>query len=150
MFGISATELILILVIALLVLGPERLPEVARQVGGMVRTARQMYNNLRAEMGPEFDEIERGVRELRALDPRQQMRDYSRNLLDNVAAEVPEIKQLDSKKKINLDNAARALLQDEVLDKPFNDNMTKSASNGQQKPSPTPPPSANDSHGHFE
>ena len=150
MFGISATELVFILVIALLVLGPERLPEVARQVGGMVRTLRQMYTNLRAEMGPEFDEIERGVRELRALDPRQQMRDYSRNLLDNVAAEVPEVKQLDTKKKINLDKAARALLKDEVLDKPIKDSTTEPASNGQQNPSPTPTPRANDSVGHFE
>ncbi len=40
MFGIGFTELLLVLVVALLVLGPDKLPEVAR-------TAAKAYNDLR-------------------------------------------------------------------------------------------------------
>ncbi len=133
MFGIDGWEFIIIVIIALIVLGPERLPDVARQVGSMVRTVRQMYANVRADMGPEFEDFERGVRDLRALNPREQVRNYSRNLIDNVSAEVPEVKQIGNAPKLNLDNAARDLLRDDVLDKPLGE-TTPSTSNGHAVP----------------
>jgi sec-independent protein translocase protein TatB len=148
MFGIDGTELIIILVIALIVLGPERLPELARQAGTFVRTARQMYANLRAEMGPEFDDFERGVHDLRALDPRQQVRNYSRTLIDNVSTEVPEAKQLANAPKLNIDQAARDLLRDDLLDKPLKESTGQSASNGQTPP--TSATSSDDTTGHYE
>ena len=147
MFGISAVEFVFIVIVALLVLGPERLPELARQAGTMVRTLRQMYNNLRSDLGPEFDDFERNVRELRALDPRQQMRNYSRSLIDDLSADVPEAKQLTTK-KINLDQAARDLLKDDVLDKPLNENTGNAGSNGASTRSSKP--GADDTQGHFE
>ncbi len=148
MFGIDATEFIIILIIMLIVLGPERLPEVARQAGSMVRTVRQMYTNVRAEMGPEFDDFERGVRDLRALNPREQVRNYSRNLIDNVSAEVPEVKQLSNAPKINLDQAARDLLRDDVLDKPLQESTNQPSSNGHTPPASSTTP--NDSSEHRE
>ncbi len=99
----------------------------------MVRTVRQMYANVRADMGPEFEDFERGVRDLRALNPREQVRNYSRNLIDNVSAEVPEVKQIGNAPKLNLDNAARDLLRDDVLDKPLGE-TTPSTSNGHAVP----------------
>jgi sec-independent protein translocase protein TatB len=149
MFGIGAFEFVFIIIVALIVLGPERLPELARQAGTMVRNFRQMYNNLRAEMGPEFDDFERGVRELRSLDPRQQVRNYSRTLIDNVSAEVPEVKQVATTPKVNLNQAARDLLKDDVLDKPLKDSTSQSASNGQTTPT-TPNSTADDTTGHYE
>lgn len=130
MFGIGFTELIIIVVIALIVLGPERLPEVARQLGTFVRDLRRMYNNLRADLGPEFDEIEQGIRELRALDPRQQVRDFGRNLLDDVSKDAPEIKQIASAPKLNLEQFGRDVLRDDLLDKPLSE-TTVSASPAQ-------------------
>ncbi len=149
MFGIGAAEFVLIIIIALIVFGPERLPELAQQVGTMVRTARQMYNNLRAEMGPEFDDIERGVRELRSLDPRQQVRNYSRSLLDDVSREVPEVKQLSSQSKIDLNQAARDLLKDDVLDTPMKESTAQPSSNGHTTP-PASSASTDNTTGHFE
>jgi len=47
MFGMSATELVIILVIALLVLGPKELPNVAKTLGKTLRDVRQAGEDLR-------------------------------------------------------------------------------------------------------
>lgn len=49
MFGIGPEELILVLIVALLVLGPERLPRVARDVGKVVGDLRRTSDEFRAE-----------------------------------------------------------------------------------------------------
>ena len=49
MFGIGPEELILVLVVALLVLGPERLPRVARDVGRVVCDLRRTSDEFREE-----------------------------------------------------------------------------------------------------
>ena len=50
MFDMGFFELLVVFVIALLVLGPERLPKVARQVGYWAGRARSTLNNLRYEL----------------------------------------------------------------------------------------------------
>lgn len=119
MFGIGFTELIIIAVLTLMVLGPERLPELASKLGTTVRDLRRMYSNLRAELGSDFDEIEQGIRDLRSLDPRQQLRDYGRGLLDDVVNDAPELKQLASAPKLDVKRLGGTLLRDELLDKPL-------------------------------
>jgi Tat protein translocase TatB subunit len=49
MFGIGTGELLLLLVIALLVLGPERMPKLARDVGRTVADLRKTSDELRTE-----------------------------------------------------------------------------------------------------
>ncbi|HEX5503025.1 MAG TPA: twin-arginine translocase TatA/TatE family subunit [Thermomicrobiales bacterium] len=49
MFGIGTPELIVILVVALIVFGPQRLPEIAAQVGKAIRDFRQMSSDLTGE-----------------------------------------------------------------------------------------------------
>lgn len=49
MFGIGMTELMVILVIALLVLGPKRLPEMARSLGKGLTEFRRASGDLRRE-----------------------------------------------------------------------------------------------------
>lgn len=53
MFDVGSGELLLILVLALVVLGPERLPEVARTLGKWTGRAKAMFNNLRYELEQE-------------------------------------------------------------------------------------------------
>src|SRR4051794_7140973 len=69
MFNIGPLELMVLAVIGLIVLGPDRLPGLARDAARMLRTLREMATGarqqLREELGPEFADVD-----LRSLNPR--------------------------------------------------------------------------------
>jgi len=48
--SLGPEKIILILVVALIVFGPQRLPEIARQVGAMMRELRRMQDTVRGEL----------------------------------------------------------------------------------------------------
>lgn len=68
MFGISFTELLLILAVALLVMGPEKIPEAARFVGKMMREVRKASNLLRDALALE-DEPNKFQRSIPQVSP---------------------------------------------------------------------------------
>jgi len=53
-FDIGFSELTLLAVMGLLILGPERLPGVARLIGGYLRKARRAWNTVKAEIESEL------------------------------------------------------------------------------------------------
>ena len=55
MFNIGFAELLLVLVIAYVIVGPRDLPKVARWLGRMVRKARQLIREIKNEVG--WDEM---------------------------------------------------------------------------------------------
>lgn len=61
MFGIGPMELVLILVVALLVLGPKRMPELARTLGKGLGEFRRASNDLRQSLA--LDEIQNELRD---------------------------------------------------------------------------------------
>jgi len=65
MFDFGFGELLLLGVIALVVLGPERLPVAARLLGRWIRTARSQWNAVKAELENEIadEELRRNLRE---------------------------------------------------------------------------------------
>src|SRR3954451_14320034 len=75
MFGIGVPEFLVIVVVALVVFGPDKLPEFARQAGRMVRQVRQLSrqarDDIRTELGPEYADFE-----LTDLDPRRAIRKH--------------------------------------------------------------------------
>jgi sec-independent protein translocase protein TatB len=77
--NITGWEFILLIVLAVLILGPERLPEYAGKLGRFVRQAKAMAENakgqLRQQMGPEFDEINWQQYDPRQYDPRRIVRE---------------------------------------------------------------------------
>lgn len=60
MFDIGFWELVVIAVIALLVVGPERLPELVRETGRWVRAARRFVTDTRYQIERELDLDTRG------------------------------------------------------------------------------------------
>lgn len=67
MFDIGFSELFLIAVVALVVLGPERLPKAARFAGLWVRRARAQWYSVRSELERELatEELQRTLRDTR-------------------------------------------------------------------------------------
>ena len=89
MFDIGFSELLVIAVVALIVLGPERLPKAARFAGLWVRRARAQWYSVKSEFENELaaDELKRSLREtqesLRAAEA--QLRDGAAALQSQVA-----------------------------------------------------------------
>ena len=79
MAGVNGWEFILLIVLAVVILGPERLPEYAAKLGRLVRQARAMAEGakgqLREQMGPEFDDIDWRQYDPRQYDPRRIVRE---------------------------------------------------------------------------
>lgn len=63
--NIGVTELVVILLLALLVVGPERLPEMGRKLAEILRDLRRAYDNLTKELGPELQSIQKTTQDLR-------------------------------------------------------------------------------------
>jgi sec-independent protein translocase protein TatB len=82
MFGMGWPEIAVILVVALLVFGPDKLPEIARQAGSGIRTLRQMAENAKNDLGREIGKDLSDV-DLTSLDPREVVR---RTFLDDEPA----------------------------------------------------------------
>jgi len=58
MFGIGYQEMFIVLVVAMVIFGPSRLPELAGQVGRWVRDFRRMSSDLTGEFSSTFSEID--------------------------------------------------------------------------------------------
>ena len=69
MFNIGPMELVVLAIVGLIVLGPDRIPDLARDAARMIRTLRELATGartqLREELGPEFADVD-----LRSLNPR--------------------------------------------------------------------------------
>lgn len=88
MFGLTFDKLLVIGVLALFLLGPERLPQYAAGLARLVKSIRRMASGakdrMREEMGDEFDDVD-----WRKLDPRQ----YDpRRIIRDALLEEPEVR----------------------------------------------------------
>ena len=84
MFDVGFWELILISVVALLVVGPERLPGVANTVGTWLGKARYMVNSVKSDINMQIkaDELQR------ALDKQSQLPDDVFEVIETVSKPI--------------------------------------------------------------
>ncbi len=69
MFNIGVGEIALILVVALLVLGPQRLPELARGLGKLMRAFRRQTDEVRSVIEREFYRMDQDVADFDLTKP---------------------------------------------------------------------------------
>ncbi|MGH3498860.1 MAG: sec-independent translocase [Nocardioidaceae bacterium] len=91
MFGMGWPEIMVVLIVAVLVFGPDKLPDLAKQAGRFVRTARQMMDNAKSDLAREMGDDFAGLKDLnlRNLDPREAVR---RHVIDAMTAEPDEVR----------------------------------------------------------
>jgi len=90
MFGMGWAEIFLIGIVGVLVFGPDKLPEFARQAARMVQTVRRMARDAKNDLGRELGQDLSGL-ELRSLNPREVVR---RAVLDAVEDEPEKLPDL--------------------------------------------------------
>ena len=92
MFDVGLLELAVIALVAVIVLGPDRLPELARQAAQLLHRARGMAHSardeLRSELGPEYADLQ-----LRDLDPRAIVRKHISEAMAEVDREQSQASQ---------------------------------------------------------
>ncbi|MBA2560718.1 MAG: Sec-independent protein translocase subunit TatB [Propionibacteriales bacterium] len=85
MFDIGPAEFMVLALVALFVFGPDKLPDIARQAGRMLKSLRttvtQAKSQLTDELGPGFNDVD-----LRDLTPRALVQ---KHIFDDAADEAP-------------------------------------------------------------
>lgn len=92
MFGVNGWEIVLVALIAVFVLGPDRLPEYAAKLARGIRKARVMAEGakvqLKDQLGPEYDDINWRQYDPRQYDPRRIVKEALLDPLDDAVAPV--------------------------------------------------------------
>ena len=88
LLDINAPEFVLLLVLAVILFGPERLPDLARKAARLIRYVRTMASSaqeqLTKELGPGFEDMD-----IRDLNPRTFVQ---KHLLDDVEPIIADVK----------------------------------------------------------
>lgn len=89
MIDFNASEIVILVILAVIIFGPEKLPGLARKAARVFNYVRNIANDaqgkLREELGPEFADLN-----LADLNPKSLM---ASTLLDPVNAEVADVKK---------------------------------------------------------
>ncbi|TDQ59588.1 sec-independent protein translocase protein TatB [Mesocricetibacter intestinalis] len=134
MFDIGFSELILVFIVGLVVLGPQRLPVAVRTVMGWVRTVRGLAANVQNELTQELklQELQESIKKAENLN--------LRSLSPDLAKTVDELKASADKMKTDLENkAAQAnTTLERQIETLREENAEKNGLNGQASTAPHP------------
>ena len=114
MFGISGSEFLVIILVAVVVVGPQRLPEYTRKLTQMVRQLRVFLDNARSqiaeEVGPEMADLDLSSLDPRQYDPRKIVRDALGEDIDAIREDLAHpFRTVGSAAKEISDDAAQAV-----------------------------------------
>ncbi|MBD2412182.1 MAG: TatA/E family twin arginine-targeting protein translocase [Desmonostoc geniculatum HA4340-LM1] len=70
-FGIGLPEMAVIMVVALLIFGPKKLPEIGRSVGKTIRSFQEASKEFQTEFQKEAEQLEEAVKTTAELEPKQ-------------------------------------------------------------------------------
>lgn len=98
MFDIAFSELLIIGIVALVVIGPERLPKVARTVGHLLGRMQRYVSDVKADISREMK-----IEELKKL--RAEVQDSAEDLQRSIAGEMRSVEQ-------SVSEAARSVTQE--------------------------------------
>ena len=97
MFGIGAGEFLTLLVLAFILVGPDRLPHLATDAAKLIKKLRALANNATAELrdnlGPGFEDLQ-----VTDLHPKKLIKETLGNTLDDITTELNSDLSLDKKK----------------------------------------------------
>ncbi len=95
MLDINGWEFVILMVVALLVIGPERMPEYAAKLAKLVKQVRAMADTakvqLKEQMGSEFDEVDWKQYDPRQYDPRRIVREALMDDGSDTGSQVPSV-----------------------------------------------------------
>jgi sec-independent protein translocase protein TatB len=90
MFGISGGEFIVLVLAAIFLLGPEKLPKASRDLARLINKVRTLANNatteLRENLGPGYEDLK-----VEDLHPKKLIARHLNEALDEPVAEISEI-----------------------------------------------------------
>ena len=113
-FGINGSEFLVIILVAVIVVGPQRLPEYTRKLTQMVRQLRVFLDNARSqiaeEVGPEMADLDLSSLDPRQYDPRKIVRDALGEDIDAIREDLTHpFRSVGSAAKEASDAAAQAV-----------------------------------------
>ena len=111
MFGISSTEFLIIIVIALVVIGPQKLPEMIRTVGKLVGKVQHFTRSIKNELTNELelDEIKKSIEELKQSSELQKLRNELNSAKTNVESTFNEFESSALETKSQVESEAKKL-----------------------------------------
>jgi len=121
MLDIGFFELLVVCVVLIIVMGPERLPEVAKQAAFYIRKIRQGMFRLRSEMqneinGTPFADLEKAKREI--SDLKNDIKQFGRDLADSAEQKIDAPEAVDKKVDDAVTEMTGEPLNDNIADKP--------------------------------
>lgn len=153
MFEISFGEILVIAVVALIVLGPERLPAVARTLGALVGRAQRFVSNVKADIQQQsqmagFDDLKRDVQDA-AYAFRQQVESEAAEVRQIATTTGQELQQQLKEPGDLLAEASETIRDSMVESSPADDKTSGEPDNqldlfkvSEVKTPPSPPPSS--------
>lgn len=113
MFDIGGWEILIIAVVGLIVIGPERLPDVARTVGRWVGRIRRFIVNVKADIDKEIqqEELKKAIERDAGLDEIKQIMNTERFTLEDEAQDEVQAEPEYAVKAISDDDASKIVDQ---------------------------------------
>jgi sec-independent protein translocase protein TatB len=102
MFNVGLGEIVVIVLVVMLLFGPERLPEMARQAGRFLGRLRLSTQDALDQLKEEADLKDLNLPDLRIGSLRSQARDYVRELMD-IEGQMAELERERAELKAALD-----------------------------------------------